>query len=323
MPIIIKSEENNGNASSNTSKWAGDQDNKLGRLAYKDSAKDGPGIETYKVNFDVHVRPSAKIVRIPLFSTRAAIYDSLPIFPEVNILPLKGKNNQIKIIINSGIGEYRFDPIPIEPGDKERIAAARIALNIPEGEPMPYRSDDPPARFEIFRIMHHPRSYADFSNSLVSSIETRDDSLGQFVSAVGHIDRISPNVKYYYTFRALDIHGNISNPSPIYRVEIVDDNGAIYLLLENVELLKKEDTKLSKDMKKLFNIVPRMVQSIIDPEAITDYSSAKGTVSPKLGLEEETLWGKKFKIRLISKKTGKKMDLNINFKTEHIPEQIK
>ena len=36
-----------------------------------------------------------------------------------------------------------------------------------------------------------------------------------------------------------------------------------------------------------------------------------------MGLENEKVWGKKFKIRVISKKTGRKIDFNINFEHEH------
>ena len=38
----------------------------------------------------------------------------------------------------------------------------------------------------------------------------------------------------------------------------------------------------------------------------------------KLGIGEERIWGKKFKIRLTSKNSGKKVDFNLDFTTKHI-----
>ena len=279
--------------------------------------------KTYKATFETIVKPSIKIIEVPLFSTSATIYDSLPIFPEINVLPLIGKKDKIKILFNSGIGDYRLDPIVIEPSDNAVFESIRKALNLEVGEPLPYRSDDPPAKFQIFRTMRHPENYSDFSGRLIKNIENRVGESYIYMSSNSFIDRVEPNVRYYYTFRSVDIHGNISNPSPVYKIELVDDDGTTYLLVEVVDFIKREKTQLGKKMRKLFNVVPRMSQCIVDGAAINDYTSARGISSPQVGLESETLWGKKFKIRLVSKKTGKKMDLNVNFQTETISEEIK
>lgn len=279
--------------------------------------------QEYTATFDTCVRPVAKIYEIPLFSTSATIYDSLPIFPEVNILPILGKNNRIKILFNSGIGDYKLEPIVIEPNDELIYENIRKSLNLERNEPLPYRSDDPPAKFQIFRTTQHPEKYSDFSGRLVREVQNSTNTGYKYFSSNSVIEMLEPNTKYFYTFRSVDIHGNISNPSPVYRIELVDDEGTIYLLVDVVEFTKKESTQLTKDMKKLFNIVPRMSQCIVNGSGIQDYTTAKGSSVPPIGFETETLWGKKFKIRLISKKTGKKMDLNVNFQTEMISEEIK
>ena len=51
---------------------------------------------------------------------------------------------------------------------------------------------------------------------------------------------------------------------------------------------------------------------------ISETGALKNAYADKavLGLEEDGLFGKKFKIRLTSKATGKKIDLNVTFKTE-------
>ena len=45
---------------------------------------------------------------------------------------------------------------------------------------------------------------------------------------------------------------------------------------------------------------------------------AAGNRNIFLGLQEEALFGKRFKVRLVSKSTGKKVDINIDFKTKRI-----
>ena len=212
-----------------------------------------------------------------------------------------------------------MDPIIINPSDNEFIKRIRLAHGLASGAPLHYRNDDPPSRFEIYRMLRHPEKYTDFSGNLIQSVDNIIPKRAVPLSSNTFVDKIDPNTKYYYTFRAIDIHGNISNPSAIYKIELVDDQGTTYLLLETVELKLTEETQQSKSMKKLFNIVPRMSHAIIDGAPVRDYSSASDSSPPKLGIEENTLWGKKFKIRLISKKSGKKMDLNINFQTEHLP----
>ena len=81
---------------------------------------------------------------------------------------------------------------------------------------------------------------------------------------------------------------------------------------------KNKPQKTAKTAKKLFNIVPRLTQTIINNSKsnLGDGSSAFNAKTVMLGQHDSPLFGERFKIRLISKKTGKKMDLNINFKVE-------
>ena len=47
-------------------------------------------------------------------------------------------------------------------------------------------------------------------------------------------------------------------------------------------------------------------------------SALNASQSIQLGFQESPIWGKKFKVRLTSKQTGKKLDLNIRFDQKHV-----
>ena len=94
-------------------------------------------------------------------------------------------------------------------------------------------------------------------------------------------------------------------------IEIIENSGIIYPVIKPYELAgQKTDT--TKNLKRLLNVVPRITQ--VFPPADTDsYGSLSAGPTTILGREEESLFGKQFKLRLTSKKTGKVVDLNLNF----------
>ena len=82
----------------------------------------------------------------------------------------------------------------------------------------------------------------------------------------------------------------------------------------------KEKKTPVKSCRKYIKIQPTLSQSMINEEktGITNVSSVKGLRNVFLGIQDESLWGKKIKIRLISKNTGKKIDINVNFSQSDI-----
>jgi len=77
-------------------------------------------------------------------------------------------------------------------------------------------------------------------------------------------------------------------------------------------------------MRRYVQIRPTLAQRVLDEKGMDlssatsafEYSLEEGTRGlPKLGMKDESVWGKKFKIRFTSKSTGKQIDLNISFVT--------
>jgi hypothetical protein len=112
----------------------------------------------------------------------------------------------------------------------------------------------------------------------------------------------------------------ISGPlSPIYETELIDDGGYIYGSFNQLKELKSvtEDFKSpTLEIKKLMNIIPNIRHLKLNTG---DLDLSKNSVdeigSVELGDQTsiEQFWDQKFKIRLTSKKTGRKLDVNIKF----------
>jgi hypothetical protein len=79
-------------------------------------------------------------------------------------------------------------------------------------------------------------------------------------------------------------------------------------------------------MKKYLHIIPSLAQALVNPEKsglvnedgmpIDSALLSDGNI--QLGFQESPIWGKRFKVRLTSKQTGRKLDLNIKFDQKHI-----
>jgi hypothetical protein len=149
---------------------------------------------------------------------------------------------------------------------------------------------------------------------------------------IGYDDDIKPNTKYYYTFRTIDYHGSLSIPSPIYQVEIVDDNGRMYPIIDAFYLNNSpaRSAETTAPVRRYLQISPTLSQTTVNE---TELEAREGTLSPidapgigLLGVLNDGVWSrpvadagdpstaqKTFKIRLTSKQTGKKIDLNVQF----------
>tara|TARA_B100001123_G_C15314190_1_gene1025515 strand:- start:2665 stop:3138 length:474 start_codon:yes stop_codon:yes gene_type:complete len=132
------------------------------------------------------------------------------------------------------------------------------------------------------------------------------------------VDTIEPNVTYYYLFRAIDNHGNISNPSEVIQATIIKDQ-FVYPVIKNYsyDSAKKSSKETKKNLKRYLRVSPVLSSMLID-KGRTDIGaeSANKVVKATMGPKGSSLWGKKFKIRVTSKNSGKKLDLNFKFTQE-------
>jgi len=260
-------------------------------------------IQTSKVfYFDVNAYSVLKSVNnVILFEKLFCLRDTAPLPPQVNIVPYRGINNKLLFLFNTEIGSRHIEPIIIKTSDLENINGLRQTQEIETG-PILYSSNDAPVFFEIYRTTTKPTKFEDFSNNL------RAISLTNNAFSSEYEETVTPNTKYYYTFRCLDVHGNMSNPTYVYEVELVDDGGAVYEKINVLYDLNNDSDNYIKNVKRFLHVIPTNIQSTVvaSGESLSEFSHTFGSA-------EDPVWNKDFKIRLKSKSTGKVIDVNVNF----------
>ena len=292
----------------------------------------------------VHLEPSVKIIEAPYFMVKGRVMDDPPVFPDVDIIPYKDINNKLLMNLNSGFGEYNVAPIALTAEDEKDIADLWVSQNLAKAQApiknsggkgvvarisprsdltirFKNESDERIKLFEVYRTSKKPTSYLDFRGKLFRTIETNCE-----VNSVSLIDNtIKPNQKYYYIFRVKDVHDHFSNPTAVYEAELVYDKGAVFLLMNTIEMVPESPKAPSKSAQKLIQISPSLRQTFIDKGQFTGETkdSATKVKNLQLGLRldendlaydpTDSVWNESFKVRLTSKKTGRKIDLKIAF----------
>jgi hypothetical protein len=318
----------------------------------------------HKLNMNCEYKPDVHLIRVPYYNTVATtegsvnipetltdnsydshdpknynlnrletslVWDSPPVFPDAVFLPLYGESDEILISCNFNIGDHNLHPVTIDKSiisgqtfmdENEEMAQVKSRINQKKlAGPIVYSGDDFCGSIDIMRIETKPKSYEDFSPTDTTTI----GSAGEGKSNFGFYDKIEPNKDYYYTLRERDVHGNYSNPSPVYMARIVHRDGeAPYTIFKMISIEEMQDKKPSsrKNFMKYVKIIPSLEQRLVKEDEFEEYSSedllAAGSSKMNYLIGEvdinKPVWGKKFKFRFTSKKTGKKFDLNLTVK---------
>jgi len=283
---------------------------------------EGGGSETVwsKLKVTITTEPSIVLMRVPYFIYDGQMIDLPSIAPDVNPIPYMGIDNRILLLLNQSIGNYEKQPTSLNRLEERTYAKYRRRANQRPNSDIEFNTDDPPVSFLVYRIEHKPRSYSDFDGNIRHTVFTKystEEPNYSFNASI--VDKVLPNKKYYYLFRSTDIHKNISDISEIYEMQIINDNGAIYLLTSIVELERQKDhIQPTISFRNLLRIKPALQQVAYNTEIAGLYESATAINSVKpLSISNDTVWDNQFKIRITSKKTGRKIDLNTSFTQQY------
>jgi hypothetical protein len=299
---------------------------------------EGHGVELdgFLARLCVFNEPSIRLIEVPYYDTKIdypdgiAVMDSPPVRPNVNIIPYQNTGDKLLLWLNGNVGDYWEEPITILPDDdfNEMLQYhGRDTNDDDTPDEVHFKSDDHVTQFDIFKLSHRPRRYTDFTEGTHSRIPAAQGS-----TSADFIDDITPNKKYYYTFRAIDNHDHVSNPSPVYECELVKDNENIYSLIRIIDMDVDMGRQVTKSGRRYLQIKPAFsqvllneselaldVKKVVDNQGNWELQKSDGTPVPvTLGNNATGIWGepslgRKFKIRLTSKKSSKKLDLNVKF----------
>jgi hypothetical protein len=280
------------------------------------------------VAMNVYARNRLLLARVPVSSVvyesggklgvslpTTTVLDRPPVPPHVDIVPFKNNSSQVLINLNGQTDKIfpskdidvndqdnSIPYIPIEPGDSEVFETIRSAqllenFDLPQGHLEFASEGEDLERFEVYRTTIEPDPRSPYSSFAGNKIKEVVRVYGQ-----AYTDNIKPNINYYYTFRSVDNQGNFSNPTEIYKVYISEDKGQVVPSIKAFKPVRPKNQKDLKSMRKFLMIEPYVLQT-----------SAAGSEDAIGQLTEKTL-GSKFKVRITSKDTGRKVDLNLNFK---------
>ncbi len=289
----------------------------------------------------------------PYYEEDVKVLDSPPVAPDIELLTYRGIDNKVLILFNQMIDQRLEVPIIINESDfngnigdftaydtdttelgvqfgiEEVNAqiygfhAQYLAQGIPmfdengEYNPIFFESDDP-TDFELFKCTKHPVSYDDFRNEHYRFISSGNP---RKLTAASYEDTIVPNQPYYYMFRSQDVHGNVSNPSPIYEFILNKEGETLYPRIRIVDFAKPEPPiQKDKTFKKYLKIgfSPRQYQIPSDHVQNINDDLISGDIP--IGITDDNLIGsdRTFKFRIRSKNTGKLLDINVTFKKNNV-----
>lgn len=151
---------------------------------------------------------------------------------------------------------------------------------------------------QIYKTTIKPINYLSFQGKLYKTLILENDKT--------FIDKIIPDIKYYYGFRYLNNHNVPSDMSKIYEVVLKNEDGYFYLDTKEIYLEAKQEMHTFKPFKKYLLIRPNMMQTQIQ----TDRKINK-VEDIYLGPKGDSVWGKDFILRITSKKTNRVLEFNI------------
>jgi len=272
------------------------------------------GVETKIENFK-DGRGSVELTMISTPSYKYAVVefdeDSVKVSPKIPMPPFASFHNEnneeniVKIYLSLKNGSGKAPFIPITEADSEIISGIESKDGLYEFD---YELQD--GKFEVYRLTEMPKTYTDFEDAKILDVRNNVSTTDVIFK-----ENVRPNKKYYFMFRSVNVIGVPSNPSPVYEVELIKMASTSKVAV-SVVTMEEEREYMDKHFKNLIQIKPAFQQEVFNDqdELVLGLPTFKKKINDlSLGTATDKVWGKKFKIRVKSKDSGKIIDLNVKF----------
>jgi len=272
----------------------------------------------YLCEFDIVIEPYIKIIEIPLSTKETQVMDHPP--RKVEVMSYQRKDDSQTIGFYAKYESFEPQPYPLTISDEDQNTKNdyMVSNNLYAGEEITQESTRPVA-VEVYRIDKKPTTMRDFRGALIATKDLTNLKFDTPVTDCFYEQRIRTNTKYYYLFRFLNAHNMPGHTSPVVEAELVDDGDYKYSLFDVINDSEISDEPPvdapSKPFKKLLQMKLQSSHLILDDENVDYEGNASDEVGNFIvGNADDLIWDKTFKIRMTSKKTGKKLDINVTYK---------
>ena len=272
----------------------------------------------YVADFQLDVTPSVKIVEVQMFSKVVSIIDAPSNY--VSVIPNYVLDNSRRLQFEIRYDLVADEAFPSVMNSSEEDYKQRFlnSYDLLDDEKFMIEAKSLASTIQVYRIDFKPTSISDFDQKLIMTENLKIINEDAVFTNKTIFSKVATNRKYYYYFRIINQAETVSYGSRIYEAELIDDGGykfAVFNVHFESDLEVKPFNRPIESFKKLINIVPNIENVIIDDQEV-DYSdtSHNQIENVKFGQSDDPIWDKTFKIRLTSKKTGKKIDINLTHK---------
>lgn len=282
--------------------------------------------EKYRGYVDVAVTPSFQILEYQVDEDEVAFVDQRTLPPQIDFFN-DSKRASVQFFLSpmfanieeQQVSDQNVIPNPYRPlSEEDKRIQELIKISKNDNESSDYFT----GIYEVYRSSTPPDTELDFLNRFLISVDDKTSLAYPDSMAVappefpldnmsGYFeDFIIPNVKYYYAFRALTYHGTPSNLSMPFEVELLQDSDEYKVNVSQYKYPTQGRKRFEKPAKRIIRINPNIQRLEFSETELLSSSSVR------YKLDNGTMLTKgvpsKFKIRITSKHTGKKIDINLN-----------